>query len=41
MSFAMPAGRLRVAVVNRGYDVLRCFALIDEPVYVLAFDYPP
>lgn len=40
LTFPMPAGRLQAAVVNRGFDQLRCFALIDDVVHVLAFDYP-
>lgn len=38
-TYDVPDGRLRAAVLNRGYDVPRCFVLLDGEVHVGELEY--
>ena len=38
-SYSVPSGRLRKAVVNRGFDRPRCFVLLDDAVHVGELEY--
>ncbi len=38
-TYAVPSGRLRKAVVNRGFDRPRCFVLVDDALHVGELEY--
>lgn len=38
-TYAVPSGRLRKAVVNRGFDRPRCFVLLDDALHVGELEY--